>query len=104
MAGKDLNNDDEMYVTLTLEDDSEVECVVITIFEAGDRDYIALLPTDDGDTEEGEVYLYRYDEDEEGNPSLSSIESDEEYEVVADRFDEWLDEQEYKEIAGDDEE
>ncbi len=104
MAGKDLNNDDEMYVTLTLEDDSEVECVVITIFEAGDRDYIALLPTDDGDSEEGEVYLYRFDEDEEGNPSLSNIESDEEYEVVADRFDEWLDEQEFKEIAGDDEE
>lgn len=104
MAGKDLNNEDEMFVTLTLEDDTEVECVVITIFEAGDRDYIALLPTDDGDSEEGEVYLYRFAEDEEGNPSLSNIETDEEYEVVADRFDEWLDEQEYKEIAGDDEE
>ena len=102
MAGKDLNNEDEMFVTLTLEDDTEVECVVITIFEAGDRDYIALLPTDDGDSEEGEVYLYRFAEDEEGNPSLSNIETDEEYEVVADRFDEWLDEQEYKEIAGDD--
>ena len=104
MAGKDLNNEDEMFVTLTLEDDTEVECVVITIFEAGDRDYIALLPTDDGDSEEGEVYLYRFAEDEEGNPSLSNIETDEEYEVVADRFDEWLDEQEYKEIAGDNEE
>lgn len=104
MAGKDLNNDDEMYVTLTLDDDSEVECVVITIFEAGDRDYIALLPTSDGDSEEGEVYLYRYDEDEEGNPSLSGIESDDEYEIVADRFDEWLDEQEYNEIADDNEE
>ncbi|MBQ6814691.1 MAG: DUF1292 domain-containing protein [Lachnospiraceae bacterium] len=103
MAGKDLNNDDEMYVTLTLEDDSDVECVVITIFEAGERDYIALLPTDDGSSDDGEVYLYRYDEDEEGNPSLSSIETDEEYEIVADRFDEWLDEQEYKEIVGDDE-
>ena len=33
---------EEMTVTLTLDDGSELECVVLTIFEAGDRDYIAL--------------------------------------------------------------
>ena len=99
MSKKNMENDDEMYVTLTLDDDSEVECIVITIFEAGERDYIALLPMDDDDAEEGEVYLYRYAEDADGNPELTSIESDEEYEVVADRFDEWLDEQEYAEMA-----
>lgn len=37
---------EEMTVTLTLDDGSEVECVVLTIFEAGNRDYIALLPTE----------------------------------------------------------
>ena len=37
---------EEMTVTLTLDDGSEVECVVLTIFEAGDRDYIALHPTE----------------------------------------------------------
>lgn len=103
MSNKNLENDDEMYVTLTLDDDSEVECIVITIFEAGDRDYIALLPTSAAETEEGEVYLYRYAEDTDGNPELTSIESDDEYEIVADRFDEWLDEQEYNEMVGDDE-
>jgi uncharacterized protein YrzB (UPF0473 family) len=77
---------------------------VITIFEAGEKDYIALLPIDDENEDEGEVYLYRYSEDEEGNPILENIESDDEYEVVADRFDEWLDEQEYDEIVGEDEE
>ena len=102
MSNKNLENDDEMYVTLTLDDDSEVECIVITIFEAGERDYIALLPMSAAETEDGEVYLYRYSEDADGNPELDSIESDEEYEIVADRFDEWLDEQEYNEIAGED--
>ena len=48
-----------MTVTLTLDDGSEVECVVLTIFEAGDRDYIALLPTEGAEADEGEVYLYR---------------------------------------------
>ena len=95
--------DDEMYVTLELDDDSEVECVVVTIFEAGEREYIALLPTEGEQSEEGEVFLYRYSEDADGNPSLDSIESDEEYEIVADAFDEWLDEQEYDELVGEDE-
>ena len=103
MAGKELNNDEEMFVTLTLDDDTEVECIVITIFEAAEKDYIALLPIDDENEDEGEVYLYRYSEDAEGNPILDNIESDDEYEVVADRFDEWLDEQEYDEIVEDEE-
>ena len=103
MAGKDLNNEDEMFVTLTLDDDTEVECTVITIFEAAGKDYIALLPIEDENEDEGEVYLYRYSEDAEGNPILDNIESDDEYEVVADRFDEWLDEQEYDEIVEDEE-
>ena len=103
MAGIDLNNDDEMFVTLTLDDDTEVECIVITIFEAAGNDYIAILPIEDENEDEGEVYLYRYSEDAEGNPILENIESDDEYEVVADRFDEWLDEQEYDEIVEDEE-
>ena len=32
---------------------------------------------------------------EDGNPSLDNIDSDEEYEVVSDRFDELLDEAEF---------
>ena len=94
---------EEMTVTLTLDDGSEVECVVLTIFEAGDRDYIALLPTEGAEADEGEVYLYRYEEDSDGNPSLDNIEDDDEYEVVADAFDELLDDQEFDEIVGEDE-
>ena len=94
---------EEMTVTLTLDDGSEVECVVLTIFEEGDRDYIALLPTEGAEADEGEVYLYRYEEDADGNPSLDNIEDDDEYEVVADAFDELLDDQEFDEIVGEDE-
>ena len=94
---------EEMTVTLTLDDGSEVECVVLTIFEAGDRDYIALLPTEGAEADEGEVDLYRYEEDADGNPSLDNIEDDDEYEVVADAFDELLDDQEFDEIVGEDE-
>ena len=94
---------EEMTVTLTLDDGSEVECVVLTIFEAGDRDYIALLPTEGAEADEGEGYLYRYEEDADGNPSLDNIEDDDEYEVVADAFDELLDSMEYDELVSEDE-
>ena len=55
------------------------------------------------EAEEGEVYLYRYTEDEDGLPNLENIEDDEEYDIVADAFDELLDEQEYDELIGEDE-
>lgn len=100
---KNLNEDEEMTVTLTLDDDTEVECVVLTIFTAGDREYIALLPMEGADSEEGEVYLYRYSETEDGTPVLDNIEDDDEYEIVADAFDEMLDDQEYDELVGEDE-
>ena len=100
---KNLNEEEEMTVTLTLDDDTEVECVVLTIFTAGDRDYIALLPMEGEDSEEGEVNLYRYSETEDGTPVLDNIEDDDEYEIVADAFDEMLDDQEYDELVGEDE-
>ena len=100
---KNLNEEEEMTVTLTLDDDTEVECVVLTIFTAGERDYIALLPMEGEDSEEGEVYLYRYSESEDGEPTLDNIEDDDEYEIVADAFDEMLDDQEYDELVGEDE-
>ena len=100
---KNLNEEEEMTVTLTLDDDTEVECVILTIFTAGERDYIALLPMEGEDSEEGEVYLYRYSETEDGTPVLDNIEDDDEYEIVADAFDEMLDDQEYDELVGEDE-
>lgn len=95
-----LNEDDDMFVTLDLDNGSQVECRILTIFDVNEQDYIVLLPLDDkGEpNEDGEVYIYRYSEDEEGNPSLDNIEDDEEYEAVADRFDELLDEAEFADL------
>lgn len=99
----DAENDEEMTVPLTLDDGTELECVVLTIFEAGEKEYIALLPLDGREAEDGEVYLYRYVEDINGNPDLENIDSDEEYEIVADAFDELLDSAEYDELVSEDE-
>ena len=85
-------------VTLNLDDGSTVECAVLTIYPAAGKQYIALLPlNENGENEDGEVYLYRFTE-ENGEPTLENIEDDDEYDDVADAFDEWLDEQTYAEI------
>lgn len=87
---------DDIRVTLEL-DTGEVECEILTIFEAGERDYIALMPLnpDGTENEEGTVYLYRYAEDEDGLPQITMIEGEDEYEIASDRFDELLDEELY---------
>ena len=81
-AQNPVDDDSDMQVTLSLDDGREV------------------LPLDEdgNENEEGEVFIYRYFEDEEGNPSLENIEDDEEYEAVADRFDELLDEAAYEDM------
>lgn len=94
------NEDSDILVTLDLDDGTQVECEILTIFTVGEQDYIALLPLDDkGEpNDDGEVFIYRYFEDEEGNPSLDNIQDDDEYEAVADRFDELLDEAEFDDM------
>ena len=72
-----------------------MECEIMAIFPAGDRQYIALRPlTDDEEEESEEVFFYRYiwhGEDED--PDLESIETDEEFEICLDAYDELLDDE-----------
>ena len=96
----------ESYTTveLTLDNDEIIECAILTVYEAAGKEYIALLPLDEnGENEDGEVYLYRYSKDTNGQPKLENIESDEEYEIASDAFDELLDSMEYDELVSEDE-
>lgn len=87
-------------VTLTLDNDEELECAILTYLDVDEKEYIALLPISEEDTEEdSDVYLYRYFESEDGEPNLENIEDDDEFEAVAEAFDEWLDEQEFEDIV-----
>ena len=97
------SNDEEMTVTMYLEDGSSVECAIVTILTVNNQDYIVLLPLDEnGENEDGEVWFYRYSENENDpneEPVLDYIDDDNEYEAVADAFDEFLDTQEFDEIT-----
>lgn len=93
-----MNEQDNLTVTLTLDNDEVVECAVLTIYEACGHKYIALLPlNENGESDEGDVYLYRYIDTDPENPDLENIIDDEEYEIAADAFDEWMDTLEFEE-------
>ena len=81
---KELNEEEqEMTVTLTLDDDTEMECGILGVFAVdgiADKEYIALLPLEDET-----VLLYEYKENEAGI-ELLNIESDDDFEKVSNTF------------------
>lgn len=102
MGKKNDYEDEEMTVELELDDGTNVNCAVITIITVNSKDYIVLLPlNEEGENEDGEVWFYRYSEnpdDPDEEPVLDYIEDDDEYEAVADAFDEYLDNCEFDEL------
>ena len=88
-------------ITLTLDDDTEIECAILTVFPVDAQEYIALLPLDEnGQNQDGEVYLYKFSRTEKGDPILANIESDDEYAKAAEAFDIVLDNARKAEAAG----
>ncbi|MDD6492706.1 MAG: DUF1292 domain-containing protein [Firmicutes bacterium] len=96
------DGDEEMTVTLDLDDGTSVTCAIVTILTVSKQDYIVLLPLEeDGENHDGMVWFYRYFENEDDpneEPVLEYIEDDEEYEIVSDAFDEYLDNVEFDEV------
>lgn len=95
-----MNENESLTVTLTLKNNEELECAVLNIFKADEKEYIALLPLDEnGDNTDGQIYLYRFiDNGEEEEPGLENIEEDEEFDRVSAIFNEWLDTQDFGDI------
>ena len=93
----DLYNEECDQITLTLEDGSDLVCDVISVFPVNDKNYIALLPSNDDP--DAEIFLYRFIENGE-EIELENIEDDEEFEMVSDAFDELLDAAEFDEMVG----
>lgn len=79
---------DMQTMFLTLEDDEEVECAVLGIFDVdgAEGEFIALLPFhEDEEDDDGTVLLYAYKElDDE--VELSNIDSDDLFEKVSATF------------------
>ena len=78
-------------LVLTLDDDTEIECEILGVFDVEDKSYIALLPLDE---EDSEVLLYEYIELNDQEIDLKLIEDDEEFDKVSKAFEDFFDEDE----------
>ena len=100
-CGSNSSTESHNTITLTLDDDTEIECAILTVFPVDAQEYIALLPLDEnGQNQDGEVYLYKFSRTEKGDPILANIESDDEYAKAAEAFDIVLDNARKAEAAG----
>ena len=95
-----------MLYTLEDEDGNEQEFEVLGEMEYNGAEYCALIPYYENEEEllqdDGEFVILKR-EVVDGEEMLCTIEDDDEYEIVADAFDELLDDQEFDEIVGEDE-
>ncbi|EHR33965.1 DUF1292 domain-containing protein [Helcococcus kunzii] len=91
---EDLDEDEEFKeIILTLEDDTELTCLVVAQYQVEDQDYIALLPIDE-DEEPGDILLYKATYSDDETFDVSMIEDEQEFEIAADAYYKYLDENE----------
>lgn len=95
---KYVDKPEDEYVTMELNDGTNVDCDILAIFPAENNQYIALLPSNGPDAGTGKIYLYKYSENEKGEPLLYNIESCEELKAASEAYNELIDYDEYDEI------
>ncbi|MGB8953957.1 MAG: DUF1292 domain-containing protein [Tumebacillaceae bacterium] len=71
-------------ITLIDDEGQEADFEVIEILELEDKTYAVMMPVD---SEDDEAFILRVENDEDGNPTLTTIDDDAEYETVAEVFD-----------------
>lgn len=81
--------DDSIY-TLTDENGNDEDFVLLGSAEIEDKVYLALVPAAQADSENAEYVLLRQDTDDNGEPLLVTIDDDEEFDRVADLFEDEL--------------
>jgi uncharacterized protein YrzB (UPF0473 family) len=81
---------DESVYTLTDEDGNEEEFVLLGSAEIEDKIYLALVPAAQAESEDAEYVILRQDKDENGEDLLVTIDDDEEFDKVADLFEDEL--------------
>lgn len=84
-----MSDELDNMITLLDEEGNEVECEIIDFFQYEDKEYAVLLPTNEEDP-----YILRVDKDEDGSEVFAVIEDDEEFDKVAEAYDQLVDEDE----------
>jgi len=88
-----MEHEEGDFVVLTDEDGEEHEFELVDVFDLNGKEYAVLASAEDSDEEDDEAIVLRVERDGEGQDMLVDIEDDEEWERVAARWDEILEEE-----------
>ncbi|MGI6211638.1 MAG: DUF1292 domain-containing protein [Anaerovoracaceae bacterium] len=99
MADEKYVQDEEDIITLEFEDGSSIQCEIMGVFDCDDHDYIALIPEDGSD----DVYIYAYQEYDDGTFEINDIEDDKVFEKAVREFEKIMEENEEEEEEEEDE-
>ena len=91
----DNNFESELY-TLTDEDGNEIEFEIVGSAEIDGVEYFAMVPTDSESAEDGmvEYVVLKKEKDADGEDMFVTIDDDDEFDKVADYFDDMFDSEE----------
>lgn len=94
MANEDIPTTDEIeapeLITLEYDDGTSERCEVVDVFGLDGIDYIALAPESDDES----VYIYGYEEHDDGTFSLRDILDDDEFAAASAAYEELVEEEE----------
>lgn len=76
------------FITLEYEDGTSERCEVLGVFDVEDGEYIALAP----EADDTSVYLYGYEEHDDGTFSLADIDDDDDFAAVSEMYESLMDE------------
>ena len=93
-----MNENEREFFTLVDEDGTEIEFEKIGEVTIGEKTYFAMIPADSADNAQNdggfcEYVVLRLDKDEDGEDTLVTVDDDEEFDNVADVFDDMFSEE-----------
>ncbi len=83
------SDEETVVITLTDEDGQDIDAEIMAALEIEEfgKEYVAVMPQQaTEDLEEGEALILEYSEDAEGNSQFAPVEDEDEFEVVAQAF------------------
>ncbi|MBQ1262061.1 MAG: DUF1292 domain-containing protein [Clostridia bacterium] len=90
------NNNEREFFTLTDEEGNEIEFELIGVAERNGVTYYAMIPveeTESGDDGFCEYVVLRAEKDENGEDTLVTVDDDDEFDDIADYFDDMFSEE-----------
>ena len=91
----EVTDEEELVITLTDEDGNDIEFEVIGEAELDGTTYYAMMPTENPSAEEGIIeYVLLKKEVEDGEDVFVTVDDEDEFEKVANYFDELFDSEE----------